>query len=104
MKKPLLFAPFLFYPVEFVLWVIASLGLMAGVDINKFLGLLGVIAWPIYGLFILGSVIVHIILLVRGRHRWILPLFLANVIGIIGYIILVLLVLQFACYGGGSCW
>ncbi len=104
MKNLLRFAPLLFYPVAFALWALASLGLMAGVDINEFLGMLGVIAWPIYGLFIVGSVIVHIILLVRGRHRWILPLFLANVVGIVGYLALVFLVLQFACYGGGSCW
>ena len=34
---------------------------MAGVDINKFLGLLGVIASPLYGLFIVGSAVVHLL-------------------------------------------
>ena len=61
MKNLLRFAPLLFYPVAFALWALASLGLMAGVDINKFLGLLGVIAWSIYGLFILGSAVVHLL-------------------------------------------
>ncbi len=100
-EKPsvlLRFGPFLFYPVEFVLWAIASLGILAGVDVRKFLGVLGVVAWPIFGLFIVGSVITHIIFLIRARYDLILPLFLINVFGIIGYVIFVFIVLQFALY------
>ncbi len=31
------FLPYLFYPVEFVLWALATLGILGGVDSRKFL-------------------------------------------------------------------
>ncbi len=107
MEKPsvlLRFGPYLFYSVEFALWAMVSLGIMSGADANKFLGLLGFVMWPIFGLFIIGSVIAHTIFLIRHHHRFLLPLFLANFFGIIGYITFVLIVLNYACYGGGSCF
>ena len=107
MEKPsvlLRFGPLLFYPLEFLLWAITSLGILAGVDIRKFLGVLGVVAWPIFGLFILGSVVAHIVFLVKHHYQFLLPLFLANFFGIIGYVIFVFIVLSYACYGGGSCF
>ena len=101
MEKPpvlLRFGPLLFYPIAFVLWALASLGLLAGVDVRKLLGLFAVVVWPIYGLFIVGSVIAHILFLIQNHYRFILPLLLLNVLGIIGYWILVIIVLQFAMY------
>ena len=92
------FLPYLFYPVEFVLWALATLGLMGGVDVRKFLGVLAVVVCPIFGLFIIGSVIAHTIFLIKHHYRFLTPLFLANFFGIIGYVIFVLIVLQFAMY------
>jgi len=106
-EKPsvlLRFGPFLFYPVAFFLWALVSLGILAGVDINKFLGMLAVVALPTFGLFIVGSVIAHIVFLIKHHYQFLLPLFLANLFGIIGYVIFVFIVLRYACYGGGSCF
>ncbi len=92
------FLPYLFYPVEFVLWVLATLGILGGVDSRKFLGMLAIVAWPVFGLFIIGSVIAHTIFLIKHQYRFLMPLFLVNFFGIIGYWIFVLVVLQFAMY------
>ena len=98
------FGPYPFYVFELFLWALATLGILAGVDANKFLGMLAIVVWPLYGLFIISSVIAHTIFLIRRHDRFLLPLFLINLFGIIGYWIFVLIVLKYACYGGGSCF
>ncbi len=101
MKTPSLWlrvGPYLFYGLAFFVWGFASLGILGGADIRKFLGLLGAVAVPLYGLFLLASVVFHTLALVRHQYGRILPLFLVNVVGIVAYVIFVLVVLTFAMY------
>ncbi len=88
-----------FYGLAFFVWDFASLGILGGGDIRKFLGLLaGAVAVPLYGLFLLASVVLHIRALVRCQYDRIPPLFLVNVVGIVAYVIIVLVVLTFAMH------
>jgi hypothetical protein len=88
-----------FYLLEIPVWMFFSLPILAGADIRKPLGLLGIVAVPLYGLFILFSLGAHIFALIKPRHYNIIkPLFFSNVIGIIGFFILTLGVIFFALY------
>ncbi len=101
MKAPsiwLRLGPYLFYGLAFLVWGFFSLGIMGGADIRKLLGLLGAVAVPLYGLFLLASVVYHTLSLVRHHYDRLLPLLLVNVIGIFAYAVFAVMVLIFAMY------
>ncbi len=81
------FGPYLFYAVELVLWSLATNFLVLGADWRHLLGLLSYIVWPLFGLFIVGSIIAHTMFAFRRQHAPILPLLIVNVLGIIGFLI-----------------
>lgn len=92
------FGPLVFYLLELPVWLFLALPNLAGADIRKVLGLLGVVATPLYGLFILGSLGAHVFFLVTHRYQYIKLLLLANVIGIVSYALLTISVLMWALY------
>lgn len=88
-----------FYVIDFLVWSTFALGIMAGADIRKPLGLLGAFSVPIVGLFIMASGAFHSYIAVAKRYeKLMIPLFIINLMVIIGFVILVFLVLNFALY------
>ena len=90
--------PLVFYLLELPVWLFLALPNLAGVDIRKVLGLLGVVATPLYGLFILASLGAHIFFLVAHRYQYIKLLLLANVVGIVSYMLLTVSVVMWGLY------
>lgn len=101
MQRPsvlLRFGPYLFYLLELSLWMFFSMGILGAADIRKPLGLLGAVAVPVFGLFVLGSILYHTMKLIRSQYERLLPLLLINIVGTLVYIVLVFSVLAWARY------
>lgn len=84
------FGPYLFYAVELVLWSLASL-LVFSTNYLYFPGSLVCIAWPLFGLFIIGSIIAHTLFVSRQQSTPIRLLLAANALGIVGLWALIVL-------------
>jgi len=91
-------AGLLFYLLEFFLWGFFSIGTLLGADSRTFLGKLGFIIIPLYGLFILLSAVIHLLAVLRSWAGATKPLLIINIAGILGYILLSYLIWQFALY------
>jgi len=92
------FGPLVFYFLEIPFWLIFSFPILAGGDIRKTLGLLGFLAIPLYGLFIIASLGAHISFLVTHQYRHVKLLLLVNVLSTLGFPILTLMVMMWALY------
>ncbi len=89
MKDPLLrFGPYLFYAAELVLWSLTVTFLVLGTDWRHVLGLLSYILAPLFGLFIILSIIAHTMFVFRRQHTPIVSLLLVNILGLIGFLAL----------------
>ena len=89
MKESLLrFGPYLFYAVELVLWSLTVTFLVLGTDWRHVLGLLSYILAPLFGLFIILSIIVHTMFMFRRQYGPILTLLIVNILGTIGFLAL----------------
>ncbi len=91
MEKPsvlLRFGPYLFYAAETVVWSLATSFLVLGTDWRHFLGVLSYISVPLFGLFIIGSIIAHTMFAFRRQYAPILPLLIVNAVGIVGFLAL----------------
>ena len=89
MKESLLrFGPFLLYTVETVLWSLAVTFLVLGTDWRHTLGVLSYLSVPVFGLFLVGSIIAHTTFMFRRQYGPILTLLIVNILGTIGFLAL----------------
>ena len=89
MKESLLrFGPYMFYAVETVIWSLTVTFFVLGTDWRHTLGVLSYLSVPVFGLFIIGSIIAHTMFAFRRQYAPILPLLIVNAIGIVGFLTL----------------
>ncbi|GEM_PF-5990584 len=92
------FGPAVFYLLEVPFWLFFAFPQLAGADIRKPVGFLGLTTTCLYGPFIFASLLTHGFFVVTQRNLPAKLLLLANVLGIIGYALLTISVLMWGLY------